>query len=168
MTTIEKIRVEIERRKNNAETLRERNICIDILFFLDSLEAEKPINQNELEEEIQSFWNRASGFQPKFVTLEVKENGFATIARHFAQWGADHTSLPEDTVLFNKGVEEGKRLMMEDAVEIGTTDIYWEIDGDRAFPAFDPPVEDLLMPGIISQKFNDGDKVRIIILPKED
>ena len=44
----------------------------------------------DLEQEIQSFWNRASGFQPKFVTLEVKENGFAVIARHFAQWGAEH------------------------------------------------------------------------------
>lgn len=39
-------------------------------------------------------------------------------ARHFAKWGADHTPLPEDTVLFNKGVEEGKRLMMEEAVDI--------------------------------------------------
>lgn len=31
-----------------------------------------------------------------------------------AKWQADHTPLPEDTVLFNKGVEEGKRLMMEE------------------------------------------------------
>lgn len=32
-----------------------------------------------------------------------------------AKWQAEHTPLPEDTVLFNKGVEEGKRLMMEEA-----------------------------------------------------
>jgi hypothetical protein len=75
--------------------------------------------------------------------------------------------MPEDTVIFQKGVEEGKRLMMEDAVELGTVDIYWEPDGDRAFPTFDPPVEDLLMPGIISQRFEDGDKVKVIIV-KED
>lgn len=31
--------------------------------------------------------------------------------------------LPEDTVLFNKGVAEGKRLMMEDAVK-------WLVDDD--------------------------------------
>ena len=31
-----------------------------------------------------------------------------------AKWHADHAPLPEDTVLFNKGVAEGKRLMMED------------------------------------------------------
>ena len=42
----------------------------------------------------------------------------ARIARHFAQWGANHTPLPEDTVLFNQGVAEGKRLMMEEAVSI--------------------------------------------------
>ena len=30
------------------------------------------------------------------------------------KYRADHTPLPEDTVLFNKGVEEGKRLMKED------------------------------------------------------
>lgn len=31
-----------------------------------------------------------------------------------AKWQEDHTPLPEDTVLFNKGVEEGKRLMMDE------------------------------------------------------
>ena len=31
-----------------------------------------------------------------------------------AKWQAEHTPLPEDTVLFNKGVEEGKRLMIEE------------------------------------------------------
>jgi hypothetical protein len=37
-----------------------------------------------------------------------------------AQWQAEHTEdypMPEDTVLFQKGVEEGKRLMMEEAIE---------------------------------------------------
>ena len=40
----------------------------------------------DLEDEIHSFWNRCSEFQPPFATLEVKENGFAVIARHFANW----------------------------------------------------------------------------------
>jgi len=57
--------------------------------------------------------------------------------------------------------------MMEEAVEIGTTELYWESDGDGAFPTFDPPVEDLLMPGIISQKFDDGDKVKVIVIKEE-
>ena len=65
---------------------------------------------------------------------------------------------------FIAGANWQKEQMMKAAVEIGTTDIYWEQDGDRAFPTFDPPVEDLLMPDIISKRFNDGDKVRIIIV----
>jgi hypothetical protein len=46
MNTIETIRAEIERRKNTAETIRERNICIDILSFLDTLQEKSgnPIN----------------------------------------------------------------------------------------------------------------------------
>ena len=31
-----------------------------------------------------------------------------------AKWQADHTPLPEDTVLFNKGVAEGRRLESEE------------------------------------------------------
>ena len=31
-----------------------------------------------------------------------------------ANWQAKQMPMPEDTVLFNKGVEEGKRLMGED------------------------------------------------------
>lgn len=40
-----------------------------------------------------------------------------------AKWQAEHTPLSEDTVLFNKGVAEGKRLMMEEAVK-------WLVDDD--------------------------------------
>ena len=43
------------------------------------------------------------------------------------------------------------------------TELGWEIDGDRAFPELDPPVEDLLMPSDISLNFNDGDKVIVQI-----
>ena len=41
-----------------------------------------------------------------------------------AKWQAEHAPLPEDTVLFNKGVEEGKRLVMEEAVAV-------EVVGDK-------------------------------------
>lgn len=37
-----------------------------------------------------------------------------------AKWQADHTPLPEDTVLFNKGVEEGKRLAEEEQADLFT------------------------------------------------
>ena len=66
------------------------------------------------------------------------------------------------------GAKWDREKMMKEAVEIGTTEICWEQDGDRAFPTFDPPVEDLLMPGTISQRFEDGDKVRVIIFKQKD
>lgn len=128
----------------------------------DEEKSEKPM-QEGLEEEIREYMSNEDNNPFDWDWRDKRD-----CARHFAKWGAEHTPLPEDTVLFNKGVAEGKRMMMEEAVEIGTTDIYWEQDGDRAFPAFDPPVEDLLMPDIISQRFNDGDKVRVIICKKED
>ena len=64
----------------------------------------------DLEEEIQSFWNKCSKFQPPFCTLEVKENGFAVIARHFANWGAENakkeTPISED---LEKAADEYER-----------------------------------------------------------
>lgn len=78
----------------------------------------------------------------------------ARIARHFAQWGANHTPLPEDTVLFQKGVAEGKRLMMEEAVE---GEVVKDISNKLAVTA-----------KINLDGFKFGDKVRVIVLPKED
>ena len=46
MSIIEKIRSYVEGRKNTAETLQERNICIDIIEVIDYIQekSEKPIN----------------------------------------------------------------------------------------------------------------------------
>ena len=71
-----------------------------------------------------------------------------------AKWMAEHTPLPEDTVLFNKGVEEGKRLMMEVAVE---GEVVKDISNKLAVTA-----------KINLDGFKFGDKVRVIVLPKED
>lgn len=61
--------------------------------------------------------------------------------------------LPEDTVLFNKGVAEGKRLMMEEAVEgrvISNDGISFPVSNE-----------------IHRLRLIEGDRVRIIIV-KED
>ena len=163
---------------------------------------------NALEEAAKKKKKENTGIYP-----EVGQTSIRDAFIDGAKWQADHAPLPEDTALYYKGLEEGKRMMMEemsecfaqlkqvqsesinmsavreqlaynrgaaderyrmrkkmmeDAVEIGTTEICWVPDGDRVFPTFDPPVEDLLMPGIISQRFNGGDKVRVIIIKKED
>ena len=70
-----------------------------------------------------------------------------------AKWQAEHAPLPEDAVLFNKGVEEGKRLMMEEAEE-----------GEVILNPY--PI--ICLDDCKNYDFKDGDKVRIIILPKED
>ena len=66
-----------------------------------------------------------------------------------AEWQAEHAPLPEDTVLFNKGVEEGKRLMMEDAVE-----------GEFLYT----PYPTIALDDCKDYNFKDNQKVRIIIV----
>ena len=80
---ITKIKSEIERRKNNAETLRERNICLDILDFIDYLESEKPMNQDEdLEEEIE----RIVKCEKEFMNFKFKSQLIGYIARQPQRW----------------------------------------------------------------------------------
>lgn len=87
-------------------------------------------------------------------------NHFAgiTVARHFAEWQKEQMPMPEDTVIFQKGIEEGKRLMMEDAVE-ASVNYYENIPGG----SYVELVADILNPTGVRYK----DKVKIIIV-KED
>ena len=74
-----------------------------------------------------------------------------------AKWAKEQEQmlLPEDTLIFKKGVEEGRRLMMEDAVE---GEVVKDISNRLCVTA-----KNINLDG-----FRFGDKVRIIILPKED
>lgn len=83
-----------------------------------------------------------------------------------AEWQAEQllkgSPLPEETILFNKGVEEGKRLMMEEAVE-----------GEVCIPNFwveHKEGKELVVRAEISKElgFKFGDKVRIIVIPNTD
>ena len=112
----------------------------DVLSFLSTLESEKPMN---LEEEIKRFVAKYGYERGEDILL------IAIVARHFAQWGADHTPLPEDTVIYNKGVEEGKRLMMEEAVE--------GLYQNTPFPT-------ICLDDCKDYNFKDNQKVRIIIV----
>lgn len=74
-----------------------------------------------------------------------------------AKWQAEHAPLPEDTVLFQKGVEEGRRLEMEDIMKDA-------VEGTvHNFSSYKPHPTVL----VDANGFNQGDKVRIIIV-KED
>lgn len=106
--------------------------------------------------------------------IRLEEGGELSFLKIFeagAKWQREQDRLEIANIkakLWKDGFDDCKEQMMKKAVEIGTTEICWVPDGERVFPTFDPPVDDLLMPGIISQRFNEGDKVRVIVLPKED
>lgn len=75
------------------------------------------------------------------------------IGQYFYNLGRDSVPLPEDTVLFNKGVEEGKRLMVEEAVE-----------GEYGY--FSNATKTILPSGKLNLK--EGDKVHIIIVKENE
>jgi len=115
MNTIETIRAEIERRKNTAETLRERNICIDLLFFLDTLgttekysAVEQPVCEEleGLEEEIQEYMSNEDNNPFDWDWRDKRD-----CARHFAQWGEKRSKA------YRKGKLDMKQEMMTEAVE---------------------------------------------------
>ena len=76
---------------------------------LDTIESEKPV-PNDLEEAAREFAKDA--YPDKHNLVWMFKRG--------AKWQADHTPLPEDTVLFNKGVEEGRRLAEEEQADLFT------------------------------------------------
>ena len=105
MNIIEQIKAEIERRHAEWQALSDKgNISVDglgakfedenILSFLSTLESEKPMNQEGLEDEIERCviapYYDLDGVAVKGATAYITVNDVADIARHFAQWGAEH------------------------------------------------------------------------------
>jgi len=56
-----------------------------VLAFIDSLPAES--TSPELDAEIDTYWNKATGFQPPFAVAELKKDDLAKVARHFYELG---------------------------------------------------------------------------------
>jgi len=123
MSNIEKIRQEIIKMRelaaisavgNHTDWLESRiATCGDILAFIDSLPEEKP--SEDLEEAAQDYAILPMDVGDGRVCIDKKEER-AFIAG--AEWQAKQllkgSPLPEDTVLFQKGVEEGRRLEKDD------------------------------------------------------
>lgn len=70
---------------------------------------EKPTQDGFSKEFDEYFLPKNSEQKGRWVFADI-----FSLARHFYELGMNSVPLPEDTVLFNKGVEEGKKLMMED------------------------------------------------------
>lgn len=102
---ITKIKTEIERRLKNTRDYmngagmkykgpkyhasRGRESAYDaILSFLSTLEkSEKPMNLEDLEEEINRLWESfADEMEGPHNLFDI----YARLARHFAEWGAEH------------------------------------------------------------------------------
>lgn len=135
MNKIEQIKAEIERLMDGykpivggGDELTGAHIALaKLLSFLDTLESEKPMNQEGLEEEIKRY-----GREEMPVVLESDLND---IARHFANWQ--------------------KEQMMKEAVE-GV--VYRYESYQRIATAIVVDINRELL----------GNKVNVIILPKED
>ena len=106
MTIIEQIKAEIERLMDEykpivggVDELTGAHIVLaNLLSFLDTLEEEKPMNQEGLEEEIKRY-----GKEEMPVVLESDLND---IARHFAEWGKEQG--------YREGFLEGAKIQREE------------------------------------------------------
>ena len=102
---ISKIKAEIERLKGyyritNPYDKRAIRVCENLLSFLDSLESEKPMDQEGLDEEIINYFGRMPDDEDKI-----------TLARHFAQWGSERQKEQDDRlvdIIYQQGIEKGK------------------------------------------------------------
>lgn len=94
MSTIEQIKAEIERRVKeldeqivdiyDSKAVLRKDELQRLLSFLSTLESEKPMNLEGLEKEIEEYFPEST-FNTGFNYDDLQE-----IARHFAQWGAEH------------------------------------------------------------------------------
>lgn len=104
MTIIEKIKAEIERRITD-NTFGAKLELIDILAWLDTLESEKPMNPEGLEEEIvkvcDDFVFPLYGLDDEFGRELINK-----IAHHFAQWGYLRAAEKYNEMEYNRQREE--------------------------------------------------------------
>lgn len=133
----EQVCAEIERRKNKAETMRERGAYLELLSFLDTLPDEPVTDCHDLTEAKEEYLRKAR-MTPghEWMTRDIED-------------------------AFKAGAEWMKRKMMEWAVECSASvcklaDKVWVTPNDEK--KFHQDVFD---------HFIAGDKVRIIILPEE-
>ena len=155
MNKIEKIQAEIERLYGGESPKHDQQCDFDdgyftgigaISQFLDTLSEEPDKSLKEVAEKYAD--EPYYAYPPEFLKFVKDEIRDAFIAG--AKWQSEHTPLPEDTVLFQKGVEEGKRLMMEGAMEGEVENAFLGIV--------------YLRKNLVDEGYSAEDKVRVIIV----
>jgi len=187
MSIIEQIKAEIERRISD-NTFGAKLELIDILAWLDTLESEKPIEG--LEEELDKW--RHEHFHGKrddhFSGEYLERTSQLELARHFAQWGAEHLADARKTS--PKDIEEA-------ADEYEKKHTYQRYDGGGLTPEYNATLAEAFIAGYNLCKeqmmkeavegvfqntpfpticlddckdydFKDGDKAHIIVIPNTD
>lgn len=151
---ISKIKAEIERRITD-NTFGAKLELIDILAWLDTLESEKPMNQEGLKEEIESYWKENGPMS------HAEYDRLAKCAHHFAQWQKEQYTremIMSDGSYFQNCYELGKKDMKEQMMKEAVNG--W-LDEDNE-PPYDLNV--LCEEKIPFGKFKHGDKVKLIIV----
>ena len=117
MSNIEKIKAQIERlRKENGKDGRPSHvtevICTHLLSFIDSLPEE---TCKENQDSFTSLEEAADEYAISLTPCDQQEelNYFNSFIAG-AKWMESQMPMPEDTVIFMKGVAEGRRLERED------------------------------------------------------
>lgn len=193
MDKIALIKTEIERRIReldeqivdiyDSKAVLRKNELQRLLSFLDTL-SEEP--DKSLDEAAADFvWDIMENdyYGPSKLSKSLRptsklDDFYGALAEIFiagAKWQKGQllkgSPLPEDTVLFQKGVEEGRRLEMEDimkdAVEktVGQLERQW---GGNIHFMHGFEVDEMDFPFLNSQECVYGDKVRIIVCKKKD
>lgn len=124
-------------------------------------ESKKP--DKSLEEEIETVWGEYECYNEDYDKVaELNWSEFNKVIKHFYDLGQSQIPMPEDTVLFNKGVAEGRRLEREDMLgDAVSCEVDW-YDG----PILNYPIDQLCE--VLSKMDIDvGDKVRIIVIKDE-
>lgn len=110
------------------------------------------------EKQTKEEYDREMEFAVSIIEKEHRQPTFSDAINYGIEWQKKQIPMPEDTVLFNKGVAEGKRLMTEGAIE-------GEVYKYDKFSYVKEKNSNSLTEALT--KFNDGDTVKIIIV-KED
>lgn len=92
---------------------------------------------------------------PSNLEINAKRVGYNEGFIAGAHWQKLQMPMPEDTVIFQKGIEEGKRQMMKDAVE-GYVNYYEDGSGK------------LMAEAQVGCPYHSGDKVKIVIIPNKE
>ena len=118
----------------------------------DSEAKVEPSGSSEIPNDLEKAAKRYGNNKHPMTPTGARESQEDFIAG--AKWYAEHAPLIDESDILRMGIKEGKRLMMKGAVE-GTV---------HNFSSYMPHPTVL----VDAKGFNQGDKVRVIVLPKED